>query len=275
MGLKNSHRIEAVGFSGGIWLLWNDLVSVNIISNDWQFISFKLCFPNNKQALVTAVYGSPQPQIRRRLWRMLDEISVDVQEPCLVFGDFNAITDEGDKVGGRKSKGCRWFREWIQNSEMSDLGFTGSKFTWSRGRCHVRLDRALVNEEWGASFMKTTVTNLPPVASDHSPILVSIKEITGQAPIPKQFRYLAMWESHTKWHKWLKGSWCKERSLQEAQDILVSRIQEWKFYIFGDLVKRKNRVLARFNSKLKPFNCSKNEPCVDRKSALFMKLEIS
>ena len=39
-GFDNSHRVEAVGFSGGIWLLWQNVIEVEVLINHWQFIHF-------------------------------------------------------------------------------------------------------------------------------------------------------------------------------------------------------------------------------------------
>lgn len=44
IGFDSSHRMEALGFFGGIWLLWNDPYQVKILVNNNQFIharSFK------------------------------------------------------------------------------------------------------------------------------------------------------------------------------------------------------------------------------------------
>ncbi|KAK8660876.1 hypothetical protein V6N13_051784 [Hibiscus sabdariffa] len=38
LGFPNSHRVEAIGFSGGIWLAWYDSISVEILVNHFQFI---------------------------------------------------------------------------------------------------------------------------------------------------------------------------------------------------------------------------------------------
>lgn len=41
-----SHRVEAVGFSGGIWILWRNCVKVEVVLNHMQFIHFKVCRNN-------------------------------------------------------------------------------------------------------------------------------------------------------------------------------------------------------------------------------------
>lgn len=41
-GFENSHRVEAIGFSGGIWLLWQSVIEVEVLLNHKQFIHFKI-----------------------------------------------------------------------------------------------------------------------------------------------------------------------------------------------------------------------------------------
>lgn len=102
IGMKNSHCVEAAGFAGGIWVLWNEPISLTVVQNNWQFLHFKIVFPNNITACISAVYGSPQPLIRRQLWEDLNSLAEDVTDPWLVVGDFNAFLEENDKVGGRR-----------------------------------------------------------------------------------------------------------------------------------------------------------------------------
>lgn len=36
--MPNSHRVEARGFSGGIWILWKSEVLVDVEINDFKFV---------------------------------------------------------------------------------------------------------------------------------------------------------------------------------------------------------------------------------------------
>ncbi|KAK9175331.1 hypothetical protein WN944_027337 [Citrus x changshan-huyou] len=49
-GFERSHRIEAVGFSGGIWILWRDFLTVEIILNHKQFVHFKIISSNGLES---------------------------------------------------------------------------------------------------------------------------------------------------------------------------------------------------------------------------------
>ncbi|KAI9120350.1 hypothetical protein K1719_007383 [Acacia pycnantha] len=58
-GFKNSVRVEAAGFSGGIWIMWKrDDLQIDVIVKDEQFIQCKLRL-NGEETLFAAVYASP------------------------------------------------------------------------------------------------------------------------------------------------------------------------------------------------------------------------
>lgn len=64
------------------------------------------------------------------------------------MGDFNKVLSASEQlrgVGRRKSQMNR-FREAMHNCQFVDLGFIGSKYTWTDNRedeVRCRLDRAL------------------------------------------------------------------------------------------------------------------------------------
>ena len=61
-------RVEAVAFSGGIWLFWEaSKVNLEVLAASSQLIH-ALLHMNNDDCLLTAVYGSPHPEERKGLW---------------------------------------------------------------------------------------------------------------------------------------------------------------------------------------------------------------
>ena len=71
------------------------------------------------------------------------------------MGDFNEIMHAKEKIGGgaRPEGQMRCFREAINRSNMRDIGYVGSDYTWSRrlgrrGWVQERLERALVSTDW-------------------------------------------------------------------------------------------------------------------------------
>ncbi|KAK9205957.1 hypothetical protein WN943_016228 [Citrus x changshan-huyou] len=76
-GFERSHRIEAVGFSGGIWILWRDFITVEIVLNHKQFVHFKIIASNGLKSWVTAVYASPIPTVQGNFSKRLDRVVCD------------------------------------------------------------------------------------------------------------------------------------------------------------------------------------------------------
>ena len=88
------------------------------------------------------------------------------------------------------------FREVIDECAFMDLGFEGSKFTWSKhfedGRSiWERLDRCLVTNSWFMRFVSSRVFHLTCMSSDHVPILISLSGLIP--PVRKKlFRFEQM-----------------------------------------------------------------------------------
>ena len=64
-GFDNSHRVEAVGFFGGIWILWRSFIEVEVLANYRQFIHLKICKNNEFVSWAMTIYASPNPMLRR------------------------------------------------------------------------------------------------------------------------------------------------------------------------------------------------------------------
>lgn len=66
-GFDRSHRVEAMGFTGGIWILWKNYLDIEVVFNHKQFIHFRVMNPNVMQSWVTVVYASLVSTTRREL----------------------------------------------------------------------------------------------------------------------------------------------------------------------------------------------------------------
>ncbi|KAI9108207.1 hypothetical protein K1719_020690 [Acacia pycnantha] len=175
---------EVVGFSGGIWILWNlEELIMDVKMLDEQFIHCSLSL-GGKKMLFTAIYASPNETRRNRIWDMLYNISTEISDPWLLAGDFNEIkTPLEQKGGGRICEArCRKFRDWIEDCNLIDLNTQGPFFTWKGpkweglDRVYMRLDRCLCNNRWQENFANADIKVVPRLNSDHHPLLVSLFE---------------------------------------------------------------------------------------------------
>jgi hypothetical protein len=77
------------------------------------------------------------------------------------------------------------FRKAMEDCNLADLGFVGSKFTWWNGRHgqysnKERLDRALANPEWSLVFNAVQVDILTRCCSDHHPVQVNFSNASSR-----------------------------------------------------------------------------------------------
>ena len=73
--------VEALGYSGGIWLFWKDSLTINIIKTHPQFILDDVVERVNKHWLLSVVYGSPNHTLRSNLRQDLNRIIFNLTNP--------------------------------------------------------------------------------------------------------------------------------------------------------------------------------------------------
>ncbi|KAL8159095.1 hypothetical protein V2J09_000632 [Rumex salicifolius] len=156
IGFDGILHSEAMGFRGGIWVLWRgERVSITEVDVQQQFVSVSVERAGEVAWLFSAIYACPNSASREALWSKLLEFSVDNNLSWLLMGDFNETRSLEERTGNLDAlrRRCDWFNHWIEEMGLLDVGFTRQKFTWSRGkdlaiRTCVRLDRGLCNSEW-------------------------------------------------------------------------------------------------------------------------------
>lgn len=95
-------------------------------------------------------------------------------------------------------------------------------------------------------FPDAVVSHLPRVGFDHSPILV--KCVGGQQDQGnKAFRFQAAWLTHLEFKQVVGSSWNKEASLKENTTSMASVLGNWNRETFGNIHRKKRRLLARLD----------------------------
>ena len=102
---SHSSRVDPVGFSGGIWLLWNEGPSFNveiITSSEHSIHALIKVHSPSLSFLFTAVYAPPQFNKRKPFWDYLQNLAVNISLPWLLLGDFNDMISEDESLEGSR-----------------------------------------------------------------------------------------------------------------------------------------------------------------------------
>ncbi|XP_062114805.1 uncharacterized protein LOC133827158 [Humulus lupulus] len=227
---------------GQILLIWKPhLAHVDIIQDSSQMLHCHVHIRSrNLDFFITTVYGSNCLETRKVLWNNLSQVHLFGQ-PWLVLGDFNAVFDRTDQLGGRpiSRKEMEDAQAWFALGLVEEKKVMGPVFTWSNNqedghRIYSKLDRIFCNEPWMNKFPSTTAFSQREVISDHSSLLIKPVEIRKLGIQP--FRYFNMWASHHRFREIVLESWSKP---------ICSR---------GDSLSRLAQKLTRLKHVLKRFN---------------------
>lgn len=141
--------------------------------------------------------------------------------PWLIGGNFNEIVKSSEKYGGLEINNRRSdkFIQCLNYCNLVDLGYTGSRFTWSNNRqlshCILeRLDRCLTNYDWLNQFPEASVQHLPRTHSGHSPLLLNLNKL--KAPNEFFFHFETIWITHPLFNFIITLNWTPNKPILTA-----------------------------------------------------------
>ncbi|KAI9086117.1 hypothetical protein K1719_031950 [Acacia pycnantha] len=191
------------------------------------------------------VYGSLDSMKQRSLWSTLSCIAESNIPRWCVCGDFNATLrdDERMSIGSQGVHADNYFRRWVSEYGLSDLEFSGPKFTWSRY---------------------------------HSPLLLRLLGDREARRCERPFQFFAPWVVTKILVTWLrlKSVWVPSRSWEENVGSFVNSVRCWNREVLGDINRKKSHLLRcmdGINKKLE--RDPTNDDLEDRKGHLWVQLE--
>jgi hypothetical protein len=158
------------------------------------------------------------------------------------------------------------FREVIQYCGFTDLGFSGTPYTWDNRRenlhnIKVRLDRALADERWLDLYGDTSITHIQTAESDHCAIKIELMKLGTRQGLSRArpFRYENMWRRHPNYESTVVASWGEGcRSLVDVNtnlgnlQIVLRRWDKNEFgSVHGELRKLRGRLEVLRNQSLR------------------------
>lgn len=148
---------------------------------------------------LTGIYGETDRSKRKETWDLVRNLGGSNSLPWCLIGDMNNVLSQTDKAGGRPypQRLLQGFQDVLNDCDLIDVTLVGYQFTWERGFCtnrhiEIRLDRALVNQEFMNLFQNAKLINLEVSTSDHSPILLETQE-AHKVECKKPFRFENAW----------------------------------------------------------------------------------
>lgn len=185
------------------------------------------------------------------------------------------------------------FRECLEDCQLTDLGFTGPKFTWNNKQVgednvRVRLDRVVANGQFLEIFDQSHVENIITTSSDHFAVLLSLakyNERQGNHARSQNFRYEAVWNRDPDYMEtverlWLDG-FAGPKNLQttwENLNKLAGSLHMWSKKTFGSIrseIKKLERRLVQLRSASTTRTYSQEEKDIERRLCkLFEREEI-
>lgn len=83
------------------------------------------------------------------LWNDLMALSVSINDPWIVMGDFNCILEAKERIGAAVTwKDMADFRDCIKKCGLYDMKYGGNFFTWNNKQCgdarvFLKIDRGM------------------------------------------------------------------------------------------------------------------------------------
>lgn len=159
-------------------------------------------------------------------------------------GNFNEITRASKKYGDlalnntRSDKFIRCLNYW----NIIDVGYTGSKYTWSNNR-HItnwileRTDRFVANYDWINLFPQALVQHLPRTYSDHCPLLIHLNK--KYTIMEKKIRFETIWQTHPQFLSIIQRNWTINKPLLPAIEDFTKDVTIWNKFTFGNIFRKK------------------------------------
>ncbi|XP_061350451.1 uncharacterized protein LOC133295622 [Gastrolobium bilobum] len=249
LGFPKFFKQEAVGFSGGIWVLWDSRdVEVEIIQSHHQYVHTRTFYIEDRRwELVTFVYGSPRRIERISLWEDMELLAGAINSPWVILGDFNSVLGSSEKCGGKEIcwRSVQEMHKCLEVCGMTDIGFKGPRFTWRRGSLQERIDRVVANEDWNLAWPNRVLGHLPYFNSDHKPILLSCYKDFHDNKSGKQFKFLAAWLTNSDFGNLVKKCWEKDVDWLDARDVFEEEATRWHHDVFREEMRQKHRIYVR------------------------------
>ncbi|CAN1793535.1 hypothetical protein LINPERHAP1_LOCUS20031 [Linum perenne] len=199
INFEGCFAVDALGHSGGIFILWKNKDQVKVIRYKNNNIHVEVEERQGEKFVLTGYYGYLERTRRRESWALLKTIANSIVGWWCCIGDYNDFLSADEKRGRRDHPPAliQGFRKATNECGLTDIRLDEYKYTWARSKgtpnaIEERLDRAMVNGAWSTCFPESTLRNLNAPISDHSLILLNTHQ-TVRTVRSRRFRFENKW----------------------------------------------------------------------------------
>ena len=177
----------------GLVLFWKDEFNLEVKTFLKNHIDTTINKTTEDEWRFTGLYDEPDTSKRHESWDRLCNLKNGGSMTWILADDFNEITRQSEKKGGRVRPHSQMqpFRKALDEYGFMDMGFVGSKFTWHK---HLTdyivwewLDRVVATNSWFTKFSNTKIYHLDVTISDHKPLWIVPEVMDGKQQWPFHF----------------------------------------------------------------------------------------
>ncbi|RYR04846.1 hypothetical protein Ahy_B06g084641 [Arachis hypogaea] len=282
----NMFCVKSQGLSGGLCIFWKSNVNVHVYAWCDNFIRTKVSSGIDKD--------------REATFKELSLVNNNLAQPRILIGDFNDVISQDEKVDlhPKPSSQIESFRNFVHENAVLDLELQGMQFTWfsnPRNGCVTkeRLDRVLDNWQWRRAFQHAMLFALPPVSSDHTPLVLNINPRGRRS---KNFKFETFWVDHADCDSVIRRGWsssgntgtnlnrrahnCKEELIKWSRDnfkradVEIGKLkgEGWnmdklKLYFDGASVDKILRTPDGIYTIKTGYHVARNETCIQNNNS--------
>ncbi|KAM6548138.1 hypothetical protein CsatB_019814 [Cannabis sativa] len=204
----------------------------------------------------TFVYGINTIDKRKSLWEDLLKLKM-VVKPWVVLGDFNAIINIDDRVGGNSItfNDTHDASMWLATANVEVIPRAGSSFTWSNNqdgtsRIYSKIDHVFANEDWLDEFPNAEALFRWETIFDHCSCIV--RSVISNKIGFKPFKYYNLWSSHPEFKETVLISWKKPITAKGVQAIYLKLmrlkhcLRKFIHNLIGDIGKKFQEAKSDF-----------------------------
>jgi hypothetical protein len=143
------------------------------------------------------------------------------------------------------------FRNTLTLCDLQDLGFTGSRYTWTNNHpgdqlILARLDRFLTNSDWIQKYSNYNNTHLLIFKSDHCPILLNFSNDLphrSNKQTQRMLRFQQVWTRNDQHVMKVKEAWSTTQGhLTSNLSRTLDHLHSWGQNLFGTLPRKIKQI---------------------------------